>query len=445
MTQVPPPVPTPPPTTPDDDDDDDMMPAEPTAAFLAFANGVVSPRVAGDTTTSRFSGDPSRPGGPTPVTVTAGEPADTSADGNDGKGQPTTSISGVRLGSPDSPWMEDMSARSRQLASFASTTYTRGSSSDRHTVTIFSDVQDPKPVAFSTYYGESGVDPANDRPGVASVADGVLTLDTGTDFDDTYGSLFKAGGFPKNKRDSLQYTQDQEIDGMFNGIDGTFECTASGGCSASADDDGVLATLTGEWTFTPEEDNIAKVKVPGVGNDADYLAFGYWIRERTFEGDNQLFDIGTFYAGSEVYPTTQIAALTGSARYTGPAAGAYANKDTSTSGEFTALADLTARFGVTPDTDGTFAISGTIGNFVDSGESIDETWTLTLESAPFTSTGTSFTGRTMGGGNWRGMFYGNPVGDGDTAGTTSYPGGVAGDFTGHFENGHVIGAFGATR
>ena len=55
----------------------------------------------------------------------------------------------------------------------------------------------------------------------------------------------------------------------------------------------------------------------------------------------------------------------------------------------------------------------------------------------------TFTGSTTGNEDWQGRFFGT-AGTGGAA-TTTLPTGVAGEFTGHFVNGHVIGAFGATK
>ena len=51
-----------------------------------------------------------------------------------------------------------------------------------------------------------------------------------------------------------------------------------------------------------------------------------------------------------------------------------------------------------------------------------------------------FTGSTTGGGTWSGNFYGD-TGTGGAA----IPPHVAGQFTGAFNNGNVMGAFGATK
>ena len=85
---------------------------------------------------------------------------------------------------------------------------------------------------------------------------------------------------------------------------------------------------------------------------------------------------------------------------------------------------------------------------------INAKWSLSLDAptAKLTSTASDaeFGGTTTGtggtAGEWAGQFYGAPVttGDGDNVTADDYPSSVVGEFTGHFEDGHVIGAFGAT-
>ena len=74
-----------------------------------------------------------------------------------------------------------------------------------------------------------------------------------------------------------------------------------------------------------------------------------------------------------------------------------------------------------------------------------------LNSAPVTVDTTNnvvtFMGTTTGtggtAGSWNGQFYGPQTTGANAA--SGYPSGAAGEFTGHFEDGHVIGAFGAER
>ncbi|MCY4404822.1 MAG: hypothetical protein OXC15_00520, partial [Rhodospirillaceae bacterium] len=134
-------------------------------------------------------------------------------------------------------------------------------------------------------------------------------------------------------------------------------------------------------------------------------------------------------------------------------------------GQFTADAKLTAYFGggdVAENKHGT--IDGMIDNFMDGDTAIDATWSVTLEAAGFGDsddpasnqdaagfdTNGIFTGATEGDkdmmGSWMGQFFGAVTSD-DGATTdvdeTVYPSGVAGEFNGHFVNGHALGAFGA--
>ena len=81
---------------------------------------------------------------------------------------------------------------------------------------------------------------------------------------------------------------------------------------------------------------------------------------------------------------------------------------------------------------------------------IDGKWTVELMKAGFASgatglDGDTFSGATTGDGQWQGRFIGTFGTDADdTPAVGTPPSGVAGEFNGHFTNGHVIGAFGAT-
>ena len=174
---------------------------------------------------------------------------------------------------------------------------------------------------------------------------------------------------------------------MFNGVAGTYSCD-SGSCTAVTNAMSKL-TLTGEWMFTPTEEDLTKIMLPGVNYDPDYLSFGYWVRT-TGEGDDTKYGVGTFFDGSQdfgVAPNT----LEGSATYSGKAAGMYGRKTlnqygqvvsgSETSGHFTADANLTARFG-----GGDIAenkqneIEGTVTNFMDGDEMISPNWELKLDT-----------------------------------------------------------------
>ena len=168
-----------------------------------------------------------------------------------------------------------------------------------------------------------------------------------------------------------------------------------------------------------------------------------------------------------------VSSVAGTATYTGTATGLYMSKELTpqgqptepfSSGQFTANAELTATFG--QNAQGTlppghlFTILGTIDNFMDADrEMINELWSVSLErttlgtenatTASFEADGTgdsntfSGTAKAMNlgadDGEFEGTFYGAPGTD------NAIPGSAAGTFNAHFTNGHVRGAFEATK
>ncbi len=260
----------------------------------------------------------------------------------------------------------------------------------------------------------------------------------------------------------------------------------------------VVLTFRPENTVNDTEDQLV---VAGVTKDDDYMAFGYWM-QTSGSGDNMKYGVGVFEDGAMPYggatASTEIQQLTGKATYDGSATGMYARKELTVqdgravvgnpvdAGQFSADVSLTAYFNnVITVADATvanidsisnaqrFSISGTVDNFQDaSGDMIDSGWSVNLGKASFATfanDGTisaatnSFSGSTGSGsmvGEWEGTFYGDAADkvaadftditggqtaaqQAATANATNYPTSVAGEFTGHFTNGHVIGAFGA--
>ena len=359
-------------------------------------------------------------------------------------------------------------------------------------VTVFDNRDDPKDVEYGTYYSNAD---AGDRDAVTSAAGGVLTLD-GNDVAGHH-DLFSASEFPRGEDQMFTHVDanpeadppvaeergGQTFDGTFNGVPGEFACT--GTCTSGTDSMGRLDSLGGTWTFTPDEveEDEDPHMIRGVDFDADYLAFGFWLQETTVRGSTT-YSIGTFASGSMPFAgtnsATAVEALRGSATYSGPAAGMFVMKSdidgdnkgpvATSAGKFTAETTLTANFGSMPTIKSTdFSISGTVDNFQLTnydGSAVENDWSLDLNMARFATptfdSGTgaiqsfashtrAFSGSTGSAdsqGRWEGDFYGAQVTD--DAGTTSvneatsgYPTGVAGEFIGHFETGHAIGAFGA--
>ena len=159
--------------------------------------------------------------------------------------------------------------------------------------------------------------------------------------------------------------------------------------------------------------------------------------------------------GAEI---ANLSVVHGTASYYGAAAGVYIKKDGAddslvvTDGKFTAVAELTARFGggtIVPDDD--FEVEGTISDFMDGTMDLGFADLKlggkdAIGGATINQNGSFTGGETDGGGtsgNWTGQFYGNTGTETADVSTDDHPMNVSGEFNGHFVNGHVAGAFGA--
>ena len=195
--------------------------------------------------------------------------------------------------------------------------------------------------------------------------------------------------------------------------------------------------------------------------------------------DGTTYDVNAFSGGAMSFATgattdatNNVDELEGTASYAGPAGGMYVRKsltsdgdvDAATHGNFTAHANLTAKFGGDAvAADDQFSISGMVKNFMDGTTSLDG-WSVDLKRANFVdrveATGATdpstpnhrgtFSGATTGDGTWSGQFFGPTTTDDNATadvdeGADAYPSGVAGEFNAHFTNGHVSGAFGAVK
>ena len=379
---------------------------------------------------------------------------------------------------------------------FSSTTHERmkeeGGVTTTDTITVVTNMEDAGPLAWTTYY-------ANTRTGITGMAE-MVDHDGDADTDDVYaltldasnhadvvkllgGAVVNALPSARNQTFSFSENPDGDADTMddnrvyenstFNGVAGTVECTST--CTVVTDADAMVSSMTGTWRFRPSAEDPSKVMIPGVAQDDDYLAFGWWLRGVQDDDDDNLpYTVGTFATGSQVYTLLNVRAnVEGTAEYSGPAAGKFARKTLTTGGEvatlvaghFTADASLMAYFGGDDvAVNKQFTIRGAVTNFEDAttGHDIDAGWTVELGKAGFAASGSNavnaptgvtaaddtFYGEATGtGGAWQGRFFGND-GDADPVEPGAQfvaPSGVAGEFTGHFANGHVIGAFGATK
>ena len=382
----------------------------------------------------------------------------------------------------------------RLAKGFTSTLHERMITNDDNETTtdkiaVIADMETSQDLSFLDYYtteDRAGVDGAANLTPPTNPTDTLLgQVEINEAAVSTNSTLFSSSFFPVARNQTLDYVADdpnttdineeknggRTFEGSFNSIAGTFSCTGTT-CTATNGDDNNLTTLVGAWTFAPTDEESL---IPGVDYDSDFLAFGWWLRSTPHNADTP-YAIGTFATGSTSYTVAdaQRAALTGTARYSGPAAGQFSRKtlnvdgsvNTLMVGNFTADASLTATFSQTAENDivpnQLYSISGSVSDFRDADDNmIDAGWTVDLMKAGF-GTDTSnnprdsdftddatFGGNTSGNGEWQAQFFGPSTGpdgpDSDTNPDPVMPTGVAGEFTNHWANGNVIGAFGATK
>ena len=266
------------------------------------------------------------------------------------------------------------------------------------------------------------------------------------------GSDFASGSGGKDHTENAN--DNVVVRGTFDGADGTYECDqdAATPCRSQVVEnlrsDGELQgiILTGGWSFTPDDDVEVSVDPSG-----EYVVYGWWSRETSDGVDVMTFQMQT---GTEDNAASTTAPVTGTATYSGGAAGKFAiynplNAADADAGAFTAAAELTANFG-----DGTAegSVTGELTDFMAGGTSRD--WTVTLNGnedesdnlAAGVITGESTTWSIGGeaanaGGSWSGNFYNAATGTGDA------PMNAAGRFMSVYGDGvgRMTGAFGATK
>ena len=354
-------------------------------------------------------------------------------------------------------------------------------------VTVYTNIEAPGPSSFSAKHSAADDDyleaATDGSPGEVQLVN---------DQADDLADLVASEEFPVGQM--VTYTADSDTDpvaqgiqvslgGTFDGTPGEFACSGTG-CSITTNADGELTALAGTWTFTPDDGADATVAKPTQA-DKDYLHFGYWLNSMENEGETS-YEFQAFSGGEKPFigegdaaatDRTNLGMVVGTATYAGPAGGMYvlkslmANGDvaSATSGSFTADAELTANFGgPSVASDDWFSISGTVTDFMDGTMSLDG-WSVDLKRANLVNRDDdgvlpaegdrtymgAFDGATTGGGTWSGQFFGTSTaaeaatGEGTEnfvpAVPASMPSGVAGEFNGHFANGHVNGAFGAVK
>ena len=159
------------------------------------------------------------------------------------------------------------------------------------------------------------------------------------------------------------------LSGSYHGVSGTYYCDPTTTCTATVADMG-FTLGGGTWTFKPT--NPEATLMDTSADDADYASYGWWLH-KSEDGDTYTASAFAVYRGTA--PTVDIAALRGTATYTGGAAGKYSLRGdtggTNDAGHFTADVTLEAEFGTA------HKISGTVDNFIGGdGESRD--WSVAL-------------------------------------------------------------------
>ena len=239
---------------------------------------------------------------------------------------------------------------------------------------------------------------------------------------------------------TLRYGQ---LIGTLNGEQGWFTCLGERNCRHG------VATINGVrhsalwgngWIFVPSR-GTQTVSEP----DSDYLAGGIWLIAPDDAASAADYQFGAFADGSDPFLQPSLAAVTGTATYTGDATGVYSAKEAGgvTSGYLDADVRLTANFG---GANGLGTINGSLASFALDGAPVPGA--LTLGTANIGAQNSGFFRGTVTGaddqrsytGHWGGQFFGNGDADGR-------PGSVAGTFGGHSTDDVVtfVGAFGAHK
>ena len=362
---------------------------------------------------------------------------------------------------------------------YAGRTYSRSSMSGRRPVmeraAVYTDIEMAADEAWEDFFDTN----AADTTGVVTLS--ARTTDTVERVSSGIAPRAPEGADASETRTIAlaSKTTETRVPGTYFGVSGVYVCAATTLCTVARDRDGVLTFVGLTFAPTVSATDIlsgprATVKAKYADPDTDYTHFGYWMRSTTQRDGTKTHAIETFHGGANATALALGEAGTptvlGTAKYYGAAAGVYVKKDGAgdslvvTDGTFTADAMLTARFGGSSIAAADqYEVEGTISGFMDGSTDLGFA-DLSLGGpdarggASFNATGAITGGETDGGGtsgHWIGQFYGNaglnadgtdrdPDGAGPLdAVSDNFPSDVAGEFNGHFTNGHVAGAFGA--
>ena len=335
---------------------------------------------------------------------------------------------------------------------------------------VYTDIGPPTRIQFYNWDGDANT-PARYGTNDATPAtvtdldlnDGTTNLMTRGNLDSNFNSPGPAAGgnvrqtFPVASATATTVTRQ----GNFNGAPGTYTCTTTAGvdCVVTISPTGTYTETTGTWEFTPE------LGATAWWNDTEFMSFGWWLQEPRNQDGAYTFQ---YYADGNVHTPAPGTLTTGTATYTGRAAGKFVVQEIEDAGVvdgeagmFVAAATLNASFGETVN-----SISGSITGFQSDNAAVDvSSWSVTLHRKTLgakASLATAFgatqaetdpsratydgTTATMGDqtayGNWQGQFFG----DANTGNTRdAYPLGVGGTFQADNDAASIAGAFGARR
>ena len=373
----------------------------------------------------------------------------------------------------------------RTLGSFTGILLENASSAAATThLMVFTDIDEPKKAEFYDYDGDSDTPAVYESATLQRPADDALPIAGGgapagrftvSNLDSTIfpakaatpadGNVTKT--FAANYAATPGGSNDRvRLPGMFDGARGTYLCTPASGtsCVVTVTPAGAYST-DGAWTFTPNAGEKA------YREDSEVLSFGWWKStpaKSTGAYSFRAFHSGAAYADAasdgSAPGADEGALITGSATYTGNAAGRYVVGDDA--GGFTANALLTAKFGNAREIG---SIEGSITGFQGDGGADMSGWSVSLEEIEMTditpTTGAAFSssvtdrsspnydgtiatlGDTTAHGQWSGNFYGNAK-NSDRPGENvndAAPLAVGGTFHADGSNANIVGAFGARR
>ena len=333
---------------------------------------------------------------------------------------------------------------------------------------VYTNRAAPKTYSIATRYATAGNIPTSGgtyTPGTGGKGELAITANTAD-------SNIKADLFPTAGTKTFTATAPATeilVSGTYHGASGTYRC--SGTCTATVTATGT--SLGGTWVFAHGPGAMVSVA------DSTYLYFGWWLNKNkdgepvaasAFHGER-----GDVEGGGTLSDPT---AITGSATYSGQAAGKFAINDPVNGGDaghFTADATLNAKFS------GTGAgVTGTIDNFMANGQSVP--WSVALNnntlagdtagaapaanfvasgaisSAPDYATATrgvddskttvwSIDGTAASAsGTWSGQMYDEALLPASASDGSNLPTGITGVFHSEFGSTHtMVGGFGANK